>query len=214
MICYNCKRAIPDGSSACRYCGAGLTSGGASYEGSLRNAYSGSDYSGSDYGGNNYGGSNYSGAEYGGNNYGGSDPVTGYPAVPYQDQGGAYRQPVSRPVLLTESSGARTAQTTGVLGLILCMLHFTLLPLILCIIGVVNAGSACAQNGGQYSPSAKVGRVCGAIGLVFILIRLIAVILAIVIGILAVGSLTELFEEIPSAVEDFFENFAMIMPVI
>ena len=189
MVCYNCKRAIPDGSSACRYCGASMTSGGFPFDGSFQEPYSGNDY-------------------------GRSDPGTGYPAIPYQNQIDAFRQPVSVPVPATEPSAARTAQTTGVLGLILCMLHFTLLPLILCVIGVVNAGSACAQNGGQFSPSAKVGRVCGAIGLVFILIRLIAVILAIVIGILAVGSLTELFEEIPSAVEDFFESFIMILPVI
>ena len=188
MICYNCKRAIPDGSSACPYCGAHTSADDDPYEVGLRNPYSETGF------------------------YRDTHGTLAVDA--YQDQDGALQRQISSPGPVTESSGDSAAQTAGVLGLVLCMLHFTLLPIILCTIGLVKAGNACARNGGRYSPSAKVGRVCGAIGLVFSLLRLIAVLLAIVIGILAVGSLSKLLEDLPYMAQDFFENLLLLMPMI
>ena len=195
MVCKNCKRAIPDGSSSCPYCGAYTTSsGGFAYENVSRNQTAGYDYS-EDNAGMRSGDAGYSGGNNG-----------------YQPQVVVFPQPVRYTAPPVESSRARTAQSTGVWGLCLYILGFNVIPLILSIIGIASAGQACRENGGRFSPSAKVGRVCGIIGTVFTLVRIFLVLLLFVGGIIFFGSITGFFEEIVEMVEEFVYEYLMIQP--
>ena len=103
-----------------------------------------------------------------------------------------------------EPEQSKTAQSLGIAGLVLnTFFSFPLIGAILSLIGIINAGKAAQLTGGAFSPSAKVGRICGIIGLILGILRILTVVGFILIIVLVFGGLTGLFEELPEIVDDF-----------
>ena len=109
-----------------------------------------------------------------------------------------------------EPSKAKTAQTLGIVGL--CLQYFSLFPfvsLILCIAAVVTAGGA-RPIGGEYPPSAKVGRTCGILGIVLAGLKVLAAVVVFLLIMVFFGSLTGLLTNLPDIIEGFEEQFLLI----
>ena len=121
-----------------------------------------------------------------------------------------------------EPSKSKTAQTLGIVGL--CMQYFNLFPLaslILCIMGLVTANQSRALSDGEYSPSAKVGRICGIIGIALAAAKVVALILCLALAAVLFGSLAGLLANMPAILDElpeffrrFEEEFLMIAPAI
>ncbi|MBQ6420416.1 MAG: zinc-ribbon domain-containing protein [Clostridia bacterium] len=230
MYCPGCGQEVPDYMTTCPNCGTSLSSGNDPYS----NPY-GSQQQNDPYGSqqqndpynNPYGnqqqndpynnpyGSQQQNDPYN-NPYGSQQQNDPYGAPPaYSPPGGGFAPPGAA---MIDPPEARTAQTLSVVGLIMRMINvFPLVALILSIVGFVKAGKSKLQSGGMLSPSAKVGRIVGIIGIIFnsfaVLVSL-GVLIALIIAGVAAGSMFEVFEDIPYAVEDFFENFFAILPVL
>ena len=145
-------------------------------------------------------------------------------AAPAQTpNGGSYypqRQPAGYPPAYTAPIGteppkAKSAQTMSVVGL--CMQYFNVFPLvglILCIVGMVSANQSRALTGGVWSPSAKVARVCGIIGVVLAVVKAVAAIVLFILALVLFGSIAGLIGALPEIVEGFSEEFLLIAPMI
>lgn len=131
-----------------------------------------------------------------------------------QQQPAGYR-PAYAGSAYTEPQKAKSAQTMSVVGL--CFQYFNVFPLvglILCIVGLASANQSRAFSGGDYSPSAKVGRVCGIIGIVLAVIKVVAAITLFILTLVLFGSLAGLIGALPEIVEEFSEEFLFIAPMI
>lgn len=117
-----------------------------------------------------------------------------------------------------EPQESRTAQTLGILGLILnTFFSFTLIGGILSLAGIIKSGSARKLTGGAFSPSAKVGRVCGIIGLILAVLRILLAVGILLVVLFLFDGLTglydrlpEIFNSLPYEVEEYLDNFMRI----
>ena len=132
----------------------------------------------------------------------------------YIQQPAGYRPAYAAPAG-AEPPKAKSAQTMSVVGL--CLQYFNIFPvvgLILCIVGLVSANQSRAFSGGDYAPSAKVGRVCGIIGIVLAAFKVVAAIVLFFLAIVLFGSIAGLLGALPELVEEFSEEFLFIAPMI
>ena len=123
--------------------------------------------------------------------------------------------PASAQPAYFEPSKAKTAQTLGIVGL--CMQYFNLFPLvslILCIAALVSAGESRNLSGGAYTPSAKVGRTCGILGIALAALKVFAAIVIFILVMVFFGSVTGLIANLPDIIEGFEEEFLRISPML
>ena len=118
-------------------------------------------------------------------------PGEGYPGAPKAPYGqtpaGAQMPPYGQPpagaympppygFAPQEPEAAKNAQILSIVGLSLSALgNMNVLSLVLCIIGLRKAKESRQLTGGEYCPSAKTASICGLIGIVLSVIKIVAV---------------------------------------
>ena len=135
---------------------------------------------------------------------------------PAANAGAGYaQQPVYTAPPFAEPPKAKSAQSMSIAGL--CMQYFNIFPLvglILCIVGIVSANQSRAFSGGGYSPSAKVARTCGVIGVVLAAVKAVTAIAVFVLVMVFFGGLAGLLANLPEIIEGFEEEFLLIAAMI